>query len=125
MKKLFMISMVFGFLLLSGCSESEMADATISVEGIYTSVALTITAQYTPVTATDTALPTSTLTPMPSPSEIPTLAATTSIPVSYSYSSSSVSNSCDSSTYISDVTISDGTVLAPGESFKKNMAVRK
>lgn len=107
-------------LLLNACGNNESAVTTASVEDIYTSVAVTLTAQYTPVTPTETPLPTLTNTPEASPTEAPTQAPTPQPVVAYSSaSSSSTTNTCDSSTYVSDVTISDGTVLAPGESFDK------
>lgn len=119
MKKLILISTILS-IIFCACGKNEPTKPTTSVEDIYTSVALTITAQYTPIIPTGTLLPTLTFTPEPSPTTMPTMASTTLATVSYSYSGASMTgNSCDSSAFISDVTIADGTVLAPGEYFEK------
>lgn len=118
MNTLILLLLLFSSLYFSACGNAVTTEPTASVEDIYTSVASTITAQYTQVTSTDTPLPTLTFTPVPSSTSSPTVAASTPVSVSYS-GSNSTSNSCDSSAFISDVTIADGTVLAPGEYFEK------
>lgn len=105
--------------ILAACgpenSATQNTENTYSPE-IYTAVALTLTAAVTP---TNTALPTSTPTLTPTQTLLPTLAFETETPqptptmVFYSI------DSCNNSAYVNDLTIPDGTVLMPGETFKK------
>lgn len=89
-----------------------------SVAEAYTAVAMTLAAQDSLATPTITFLPSAT----PAVLSSPTLVAST--PTSQSLSSDSSSSystayGCNNAAYVSDVTIADGTVLAPGETFVK------
>lgn len=79
---------------------------------VYTAAAATLFAQ-----PTATSLPTSTPKPQATVTPMPTIAPVQDViaPTSSGYTVSL----CDNSMYVSDVTIPDGTVLAPGESFTK------
>lgn len=99
-------------LILSACASSAGGTTpTLSVDAIYTAAYQTLSAQQalqlgqtpSPVSPLPTLLPS--LQP-PSPSSAPTF-------------SSSGYTGCDNSTFISDVTIPDGTVIAGGEKFVK------
>jgi len=106
--------------LLSACSGNEIATQGEDLVSVaYTDAVMTLTA----------AIPTSTpsLTVTPLPSTIPTLyvpptfveiASPTAQSVT-SYTSNSTANGCNDAIYVTDVTIPDGTVLAPDESFTK------
>lgn len=85
-----------------------------SLLDVYTAAAMTLTAQTGPATATATPNPTITPTLWASPTFIPSTSTLQS--TSYLYSSA---NGCYNATYVTDVTIPDGTVLAPGETFTK------
>ncbi|MBN1450041.1 MAG: hypothetical protein JW963_03425 [Anaerolineales bacterium] len=103
--------------LLSACGGNADATATeaIVISDVYTAAAMTLTAQASVATATITPLPTSTLTLWASPTSIPS-----ATPILQSASVSySTANGCYNSAYVSDVTIPDGTILAPGEAFTK------
>lgn len=124
MKKIIPVILLFISLCLSACGEGESAVVTASVEDIYTAVAITMTAQYTPATPTETSPPSPTNTEAVTPTETPTLVATPQPVISYSSTTSSSSNACDSSEFVSDVTIPDGTVMAPGQTFKKTWLLK-
>ena len=107
-------------LLLSACEGTVTPPYSETIlANVQTAVAGTVTAQalmYPTPTSTPTASPTATATPYVIPTGIPT----TNSQVSYWYwPSSSTSYGCEDSSYIKDVTIPDGTVLAPGETFTK------
>jgi hypothetical protein len=109
--------------LLSACGSSKATDTAtpaLSAADIYTAVAGTLTAQAPPTEApTDipTEVPTAVTTDTPAvvPTDYPAYSYQTMVPATTSISS----GGCDNSVYVSDVTISDGTVLAPGQSFTK------
>lgn len=124
MKKYFLVLILLISLGLSACGEEKPAIVTASVEDIYTAVAITMTSQYTPATPTDTALPTSTNTVELTPTGTPTIAATPQPVIAYSSTTSSSSSACDSSDFGGDVTIPDGTKLAPGQTFKKTWLLK-
>lgn len=116
-KIIFLIS-VFA-LVLSACSgESESLADEITVDGVYTQVALTLSAQ--PAVVTSTSAPTMTLAP--TTTFIPVAPSTaTSALVSYSLGNS---GTCDNSAYLSDVTIPDGTEITPGSTFTKTWSLQ-
>ncbi len=103
-------------ILLSACGSPAAPQPTEAVPAqVATDVAATLTAQ---PTATSTATPTLT----PTPTTTPTITPTVGIPVSGGvFSPSSV---CNSATFVKDVSIPDGTVLAPGERFTKTWRLR-
>jgi hypothetical protein len=105
-------------LVLSACS-TEVAAATDEgaiLDAVYTVAALTLSAQA--AAATPTPKPAATATLLASATLIPTNAAvqvsSASVPVV-----NTGSTSCDNASFISDVTIPDGTIFAPGEAFTK------
>lgn len=101
-------------LLISACS----VNATPTEEplgNIYTAAASTLSAHEIVTTPTPTTFVTA--TPFALPTTIPVTVAAQNVVVSYS--AASTVNGCDDAAYISDVTIADGTVLTPGESFTK------
>jgi hypothetical protein len=100
-------------LVLSACGGSATPSTETTISDVYTAVAITLTAQANPVAATETWLPTSSPTPAVSPTQIPLSPTHQSVPTSLNISV------CDNSAYISDVTIPDGTILAPGQTFVK------
>jgi hypothetical protein len=116
-KRSFLISPLILLLALSlsGCASPAAADDTVVLSDIYTAVALTVGAATRAVTPTATLPPTSTSYPTSVSIENASATATTGTnwyPTSYA-------SGCDNAAYVSDVTISDGTELAPGETFTK------
>lgn len=107
-------------LSLSACaaSISNSATQTQAVVSIYTAAAQTIEAQAALATAT----PQPSSTPVPSQTLTPTVTQTpppTSIPPT-----SPMQNYCDNALFISDVSIPDNTVMAPGQAFEKTWAIQ-
>jgi hypothetical protein len=105
-------------ILSAGCKSTE---PTPSADIVLTAVALTVDAALATVeepTATDTQTPTQSQTSSPTPSPSPTSENTQS-PSATQNGSISTGSSCDNATFLSDVTIPDGTQLAPGTDFTK------
>jgi hypothetical protein len=120
--------------VLSACGNTPTTSSTDQIVSvIYTAGVLTLDAQARMPASTLTPSPVSTATSTPTPTLVPPTAALTLIlptnapienhtsglwqnsnaPIQVDYSL------CDNSAYIEDVTIPDGTVLAPGETFIK------
>jgi hypothetical protein len=100
---------------LSACGTAKVQSDNAALSGIYTAVAITVQAQAAATRPTATLEPTSTLLPTSTAG-----ASSTSSPTATVYLGSYTSGSiCENSAYLSDVTIEDGTELAPGESFTK------
>lgn len=112
-------------LLLSGC-----AQPTPDVAGISTAAAQTVEARFTAQAAASTATPvpaTETLVTQPASTAgtpagvLPTETATPAQPAS---GGSSNGKACFAMTFLADVTIPDGMIVAPGVSFTKTWRVR-
>ncbi|QYK51424.1 MAG: hypothetical protein KF701_02755 [Anaerolineales bacterium] len=122
--KVFAIFLAAG-LLLSACSfpSSNSPDAASLVQ---TAAASTVSAQLTESallvpTATETPLPTATSEATETPSVTNTAFPTTS---SGGSGGGGVNPTCDSMAFVTDVTIPDGTDLAPGATFTKTWRIR-
>jgi Ig-like domain-containing protein len=104
--------------LLSACGSSN-ADATptMSVDEIYTAAFYTLSAQQ----ATQLALtpPTATASITPSPTLAPPPTLSNPLPFGSATTSAGGAKACDSSVYVNDLTIPDGTVMTPGKKFTK------
>jgi len=85
----------------------------MAISDVNTAVAMTLTALIYPVGATDTLVPTRSQTPTASPTQIKFTPTYQNVPTSSGISV------CDNSAWISDVSIPDGTILAPGQTFVK------
>lgn len=117
--KLFVFSLV-AIALLSACGGSKATDTAtppLSAADIYTAVAATLTAQPGPATDVPTMMPTD--VPTLQTTDTPAVTPTDYPPYSYQTVTPANASACDNSIYVSDVTIPDGTVLAPGQSFTK------
>jgi len=114
---------------LNACGNAMPTSSTDQVvSDIYTAGALTLDAVQTPA-PTPTPLPISTATPTAAPTLIPQTNAPIENHTSGLWQNSNapiqVDHSlCDNSAYIEDVTIPDGTVLAPGEIFVKTWMLK-
>ncbi len=107
---------------LSACGPAAApAVPTINVTAVYTAAFQTITAQQ----ATQQALAKPTAAPSLTPAPLlPNTGATSAIPATGGgTTSASGTQACDNATYVSDVTVRDGTVMAPGQTFVKTWAV--
>jgi len=111
-------------LLLSACGGE--AQPSINAAAISTAVAQTVEARFTQLAAASTA------TPLP-PTETPGPAATatqgfppseTTIPGQPAAGATSNGKACYAMTFVADVTISDGMIIAPGATFTKTWRVR-
>ena len=116
---LFPILSISAFLLSAcGASISNAATQTQAVAGIFTAAAQTIEAN----SASFSATPQPSETPSPTFTTSPTVTET--VPPTPIPPTSPVQNYCDNSLFISDVTIPDNTVLAPGQAFEKTWAIQ-
>jgi len=111
-----LISLILLVFSSSACGSNVDITPTedMSISEVYTAAAMTLTAQSGSATSTPTPLPTATSTIWASPTTIPRTPTTQN--TGYYYSTA---NGCYNAAYVSDVTIPDGTVLAPGETFTK------
>lgn len=118
---------MFLLLLASACSGVANSGQP-STADIYTAVAITLTVQAGAVTPTETArlvpspsaaIDTELLASSPTSEATPTITAALPTQPFVNVVSSSSSSECNNSMYISDVTIPDGTILAPGQAFVK------
>jgi hypothetical protein len=107
-------------LLISGCGNNtaDAADEN-TINQIYTAAAMTFEAQEVDIIPTETPMPTST----PTITSTTTQIATSAKAIAQNNPASN-NTSCDASAYVSDVTIPDGTELAPGESFTKTWLIQ-
>lgn len=112
-KLIFIIPLIFA-LVLTSCARTE-ASSTIGPD-IFTSVAQTLTAQYTPLEATVTPMPT---IEVPTDIVVPTIAISPT--VAYFPTSATL---CDNAAYVDDVTYEDGTSVAPDTDFTKTWKIK-
>ena len=111
--------------LIISLAACKSAEPTESADAVLTAVAQTVDAAIAIVeepTATDTQTPTPSPTSTPTPSPSPTLESTPS--PSPTQSGVIPGTTCDNATFISDVTIPDGTQLAPGTVFTKTWKIQ-
>ena len=105
-------------LFLSACKSNPEVVPTEGevLSGIYTSAAMTVSAQAASLTETNTPLPIASPTLPATPTDIFNIPTQQSVDSNTSYSTA---YGCNDAIYISDVTIPDGKILAPGEAFVK------
>jgi len=112
-------------ILLNACVQPTSASVD-SGPKINTQIAQALTSAVTPttetlptltVTAITTSTPAPTQTPLPTQT-LPAQLQNFATPLPYPANSAGYSD-CDNSEYLKDITIKDGTVLMPGEPFKK------
>lgn len=99
-----------------GSSAKGNATPTVSVDSIYTAAYQTVAAAQT---AQQASLP-PTETPLPSP--FPTLPVASTLPINtlvIASPTTGVVQGCDNAVFVNDVTIPDGTVMSPGQTFIK------
>jgi hypothetical protein len=115
-----LIPLILMTLFLSACGGDVNATPTegAAISDVYTAVAMTLASQVGQVTPTITLLPSATPIIWASPTFVASTPTSQSV-ITYSSSSYSTAYGCYNAAYISDVTIADGTVLAPGEEFVK------
>jgi len=107
-------------LVLSACNLPSSGDETESADAVLTAAAQTVEANLTqaaavaPTATTAVVLPTST-TAAP---DITLAVPTNTLPVA------TATQDCDKGDFVTDVTIPDGTVLDPGESFTKTWRIK-
>jgi len=111
----FIILIVFA-VLLAACGANPTQTEVAELSNVYTAAASTLTAQATPIVPTAPRMIAASPTRFTSPSLIPATVTSQSV---VSYLSASTANGCNDTAFISDVTIPDGTSLAPGEAFVK------
>lgn len=121
MKHIKVISVILAqIIFLTACGGTATESPSDLVNGVYTSVAMTLsTGNPTSSVTTETPLPTN--TPWPTDTTDLSSIFPTSTATNISYVTSS---SCDGSSFVSDVTIPDGTELDPGEGFTKTWSFK-
>ncbi|MBC8332081.1 MAG: hypothetical protein H8E28_08885 [Anaerolineae bacterium] len=122
-KIIILLSISILLLLVSGCDfPNSEGEETLSAEKILTAVAETVSASLslTPP-ATETSTPTATATETVTPTASPTF---TSSPTTAPVVNQPSTGGCDSAAFVSDVTIPDGTVIAPGAAFTKTWRIQ-
>lgn len=114
---LIIIGLALAF-LVSACESTALAAPAESIiYEVQTSVVETVSAQESPSLA-PRSTPAPTASAMPTP--YPTLATATPMPTSQSwYETYSTAYGCNASEFVRDVTIPDGTILLPGDTFIK------
>lgn len=115
-----LIPLILIALSLSACGGDVNVTPTegATISDVYTAVAMTLAAQASHATPSLTLLPSATPTTLASPTFVANTPTSQSV-ITYSSSSYSTAYGCYDAAYVSDVTIPDGTVLAPGEEFVK------
>ncbi len=107
---------------LSACNLGKVvATPTDPVNAIYTIAAQTLTAQDATQRALTPPLPVATQTLFPTLP--PPSIGSPATPIATAITGGPANTGCDSSAYIGDVTIPDGTVLEPGKNFVKTWAM--
>jgi hypothetical protein len=101
-------------LVLSACGSGTPAPTEVSVSGVYTSVAQTLTEGAGEATVTDTSMLTDTPTLEMTPTITPTLG--TSQPFALATSASGL---CEDSEYVVDDSFQDNTLVLPGQTMIK------
>jgi hypothetical protein len=110
------VVVILSVLLVSACTATANSTEEPALDSISTAAASTLSAMEMITTPSPTATVFVTTTPFALPTIIP---ATVTSQKVVSYSSASTANGCNDADYVSDVTVTDGTVLAPGEAFTK------
>jgi hypothetical protein len=125
MKKIVPISILLLCVLLVSACNNPTKTPELTSGDIFTQVAITLTAQAGSAVPTIQATPSSTVTPAGQPLSLPTAvistAQNTSAPTQTvaNVAPPSTGGGCNNSLYVSDVTIPDGTIMAPGQAFVK------
>ncbi len=111
---LIVVLVIFACTLPSSAPPTPAGDDFVATAALLT-VQAQLTLQAPAATATSPVLPTNTSAPLP------TIALPTQAPTQIPASPTS---SCNAAQFISDITIPDGTILEPGESFTKTWRVK-
>jgi hypothetical protein len=127
MKKTVSICSILLLMLFIGACSSPTKTAELTSADIFTQVAITLTAQAGSAAPSATAalLPSSTITAtglsisLPTLDVKPTQIARAPTQTVVNVAPPSTGSTCNNSLYVSDVTIPDGTVVAPGQAFVK------
>jgi len=120
MKRKFWLVLLTGLLALAlGACAPQATPTPVDESPIRTSAVSTFVVDLTQTAEALAALATPTLTPEP-PTSTPATTGTPAVTVTGTV----VGGTCDNSEYVSDVTIPDGTIMQPGETFTKTWKVK-
>lgn len=114
-------------LLVSGCQTDKQAEETFTSEQALTAIAQTVDIKLSTVNAaTITSTHSPTVNPSPTGTLTPTFDRTVEVASATKTPTDSlvISTSCDDSTYLSDVTVPDGSEFIPGEVFTKTWRIQ-
>ncbi|MFN8413897.1 MAG: NBR1-Ig-like domain-containing protein [Anaerolineales bacterium] len=112
-------------LIITACGGENATPSTEDImASVNTAVALTNVSQPVVLSKIDTNVEANSVEAISTPTPFRTATLISSINTPTLYSSYSSGSACDNSAYISDVSISDGTILAPGETFTKTWRIK-
>lgn len=124
LKRTLILTVAIATCTLTACDlgASGATPTASGIDAVYTSAALTVTAQAGQPSATPSATDASQVTQTP---EVTASDTALSFPTQSSLASSTPLpvNTCDNSAYISDVTYPDHTIVSPGQTFVKTWAL--
>jgi hypothetical protein len=111
--------------LLYACGPTAPVAPTIDVNGIHTAAAETVIAEFTQTAQafppTSAATATGAITSIPEAAIQPTA---TTIPTNNPFENTPTLIPCDDAIFVDDVTVPDGTEMAPGQDFVKTWKIR-
>ena len=120
--------LILGVLILSACNLPAATEEPEGPGAVLTAAAYTVEANLTQLAAQNTATPSVVLTNTPALATATSAVASPVVPVVASPTSgapaATATSDCDDADFVADVTIPDGTVLDPGESFTKTWRLK-
>lgn len=118
MKRQYLLTIMILPAILTACGNAQASTPSLDVGGTFTAVASTLIAGEPTTTTQPSAIPEP--TSLATATFFPTIQVVNTVvnPV-VSYSSVASTTTCDDASYVSDVTIDDGTEIYPGETFVK------
>jgi len=105
-------------------ASTTQIDSVYSTDAASTLAALQLGSTLTPALSTDTPIGSPDVTGFPQFNFTPPATTATVLPVATQAPTTNPVSSCNNSAYVSDVTIPDNTVMAPGASFVKTWALQ-
>ncbi len=136
MKKLGIFLSFLAIFFSAACTSANDATPTTDVNAIYTMAAKTVVAELTGTAAvvtptqplTSTPLPQeTTATPVPTstvPTATPTLTPSATATATVTPQASPTDEFCDNAAWVADVSVQDGTEMAPGQAFEKTWRIK-
>ncbi len=130
-RRIFTLSFIIA-VLLTACGGNTPASPTQDIHALYTMAAETVIAELTQTAAVNSATPEATSTEAPSlstPTWVPTSIKTatplnTETPEITATIALATAQICDNAAYVSDISVQDGTEMAPNQKFEKTWLIK-